>query len=234
MLDTDKYKNFDDIKCLWMKCGTVDYRICDNNFDCENCDFDKLIISRFNKKVNVNEEIEMVFDSGYYTVPFSPPHFHFGCGLIVKNFIGNNYYLGLEPFMVKFIDKLSSVNYCAKNGDVGKGEPVLNIRNGWGEVNILSPFGFRFIEKLDLKNICSNGVRWFAIIEAEKREVLRNSINEENFYVKLYETKRFLKESLKTSCAAGTTMYDGGKALENWSDILGKSVYKNLMVKLFT
>ena len=228
------YQNFDDVKCLWMKCGMTDYRICDNNFECETCSYDKQIKSRLNKKDNVREEIESAFDYGHYTIPFSHPNYHFKCGLIVKNFIGNNYYIGLEPYIAKFIDQGSLLNYISNGVFVKTGEPVLNIRNGWGEVNVLSPFQFRFVEKLELKNIIANGIRWFAIIEAEKHDIIHNSISENAYYEKLYDTKTYLKECINVSETAGATMYDGGKPLENWQDIIGKSNYKELIVKLFT
>ena len=234
MSDTEKYKSFEDIQCLWMKCGAVDYRICSNNFVCENCSFEKKMLSGLNKKVNIGEEVENAFDSGHFTVSFSHPNYHFGCGLILKNFLGNNYYLGLEPYVAKFIDRNSLVRYGLEDNFVKRGEPILNISNGWGEVNVLSPFGFRFVERLDLKRIFSNGTQWFAVIEADKHEILGNAINENNYYDKLYKTKNYLKGYIKTSEVDGTTMYDGGTALEKWSDILGKKTYKNLMTRLFS
>jgi len=30
-------------KCIWMECGYVEYKLCDRDFDCENCPFDKAI-----------------------------------------------------------------------------------------------------------------------------------------------------------------------------------------------
>jgi hypothetical protein len=234
MPESEKFKNFDDIKCLWMKCGAVEYKICDKNFECENCEFDKLIVSRLKRKGNIHEEIKNMFDLGQHEPSFSHPHYHFNGGLVVKNFLGNNYYLGLEPFIVKFIDRLSSVNYSTESDSIKKGDQILNIKNGWGEVNVLSPFALRYVEKLELNNIFSKDAHWFAIIETERHEILSNSINEKIYYEKLHQTKIYIKESMKTSEMAGATMYDGGTALENWSEILGKSTYKNLMTMLFT
>ncbi len=31
------------LKCIWMECGYVEYKLCDRNYDCENCPFDKAI-----------------------------------------------------------------------------------------------------------------------------------------------------------------------------------------------
>jgi hypothetical protein len=234
MTESKRYKSFDDIKCLWMKCGAVDYKICDKNFECENCEFDKHMLSELKLKGNVHEEIENMFGFGQHTVSFTHPYYHFCSGLMVRNFIANNYYLGFEPFIMKFIDKHSSLKYSTSDNIVKKGEPILNISNGWGEVNVLSPFSFNFVERLEMNNIFSRDLHWFAIIETERYEILGNSINKKSYFDKLYETKLNLLNLMKTSEGAGVTMYDGGAVLENWSDILGKNTYKNLLEKLFS
>jgi len=234
MSESEKYKSFDDIKCLWMKCGAIDYKICDKNFECENCDFDKHMLSELNIKGNIQEEIENMFGLGQHTVSFTHPYYHFCSGLMVRNFLANNYYLGLEPFIVKFIDRHSLLKYSSSNNSVKKGEPILNISNSWGEVNVLSPFSFNFVEKFEMNNIFSHDLHWLAIIEAERYEILGNSINKKSYFDKLYETKLNLLNLMKTSEGVGATIYDGGAVLENWSDILGKSIYRDLLEKLFS
>jgi hypothetical protein len=234
MTENQRYKKFDDIKCLWMNCNAVDYKLCDKNFDCENCEFDRKFRSRLNKKENIREEIESIFDVGHYTVPFTHPHYHFDCGLMIRNFLGNNFYLGLEPYMVKLIDRTSEISYISDNSLIFRGDPLLTIQNGWGGVNLTSPFSFRFVEKLDLNNIFSNGIRWFAVIEAEKSDVIYYSNNEKKYYEKMYNTKAMMKEYASASETTGTTMHDGGMPLEHWSDIIGKGNYRKLMTKLFS
>jgi hypothetical protein len=233
MREQDKYRKFDDIKCLWMICGAVDYKLCDSDFECEKCSFEKEMLSKLKIKGSVQEEIENMFGYGQHAVSFSHPHYHFRSGLAARNFISNNYYLGLEPFIVKFIDKHSLLKYCSSANSVTKGEPILNISNGWGEVNVLAPFSFNFIEKLEIDNIFSRDSHWFAIIEAERFDVLENSINKKVYFDKLYETKMNLFNLMRTSESTGMTMYDGGTFLENWSDVLGKNTYRNLLEKLF-
>ena len=136
--------------------------------------------------------------------------------------------------MVKLIDRTSEIRYVSENSLIFRGEPLLNIQNGWGGVNLISPFSFRFVEKLDLNNIFSNGIRWFAVIEAEKSDVIYYSNNEKKYYEKMYNTKAMMKEYASASETAGTTMHDGGMPLEHWSDIIGKGNYRKLMTKLFS
>jgi len=92
----------------------------------------------------------------------------------------------------------------------------------------------KFVEKLEMKNFFSQDSQWFAIIEAERYEIMGNSINKKNYFDKLYETKMNLVNQMKASGGAGVTMYDGGAALENWSDILGKTTYRHLLEKIFS
>lgn len=234
MSDSEKYKSFDDIKCLWMKCGAVDYKLCDKNFECENCDFERQMLSELKIKDNVRDKIENMFGLGQRGISFNHPYYHYYSGLMVRNFIHDNYYIGLEPFIARFIDKYSTIEYCTPDIFVNKGEPILNISNGWGEVNVLSPFNFSYVDKLDIKSIFSHDLHWFAVIETEKHEIMGNSINKKSYFDKLYETKANLLNLIKTTDEVGTTMYDGGAVLDNWSDILGKITYKNLLEKLFS
>lgn len=234
MPDKEKYKSFDDIKCIWMGCGFIDYKICDANFECEHCDFDKQMLSGIKLKGNVEEETENTFDIGLRGIPFTHPYYHFKFGQVTKNFLADNYYLGLEPFITKFIDRHSILKYSSQDYIINKGEPVLQISNGWGEVTVLSPFSFRFIEKLDLKNIFSGDRHWFAIIEAERSEIMSNSINKKGYYDKLFETRAYLIDAIKKTDNTGPTMYDGGTILDNWSVILGKNVYRILIEQLFS
>jgi hypothetical protein len=234
MPESEKYKSFDDIKCLWMKCGAIDYKLCDKNFECENCDFERQMISGTKLKGKVQEKIENLFGIGQHSISFAHPYYHFNSGLVVRNFIQNNYYLGLEPFISKFIDTDTSIRYCTPDICVQKGEPILNISNGWGEVNVISPFSFNYVDKLDIKNIFSHDLHWFAIIETETYEILGNSINKKTYFDKLLGTKLNLLNLMKTAEDVGVTMYDGGAVIENWSEILGKSTYKNLLEKFFS
>ena len=45
-----KRNKYDMLKCIWMNSGVIDYKLCDHNFDCENCPFDKVIRNLCNKK----------------------------------------------------------------------------------------------------------------------------------------------------------------------------------------
>lgn len=234
MTNSDKHKSFDEIMCLWMKCGAVDYKICDKNFECETCDFDKHVLDDVKMKENLQGKIENMFDIGQRSVSFTHPYYHFSNGLTARNFLADSYYIGLEPFIVKFIEKNSMIKHSNLDKSVSKGEPVLYISGGWGDVDVLSPFDFCYVKRFDTDNLVSKDIKWFAIVEAERHEILSSSISKKSYFDKLFEAKLNLVNLLRAYEHAGFTMYDGGAVLESWSDILGKSTYKNLMKKLFS
>ena len=47
-------KKYDEVKCIWADSGIIGYKLCDRNFDCENCDLDKVL----RKTAEINSEIE--------------------------------------------------------------------------------------------------------------------------------------------------------------------------------
>jgi hypothetical protein len=234
MTKPDKHKSFDEIMCLWMKCGAVDYKICDKNFECETCDFDKHVLNDVKMKENLQEKIENMFDLGQRSVSFTHPYYHFSNGMTARNFLTDSYYIGLEPFIVKFLEKNIVLKYSNLDISVNKGEPILNISGDWGDVDLLSPLDFCYLERFDTDNIVSKDIRWFAVVEVERHGILSSSISKKSYFDKLFETKLNLVNLLRTYEHAGFTMYDGGAVLESWSDILGKSTYRNLLMKLFS
>ena len=47
-----------DNQCVWMKAGVVNYKICENAFDCTTCAFDKMISGKAVRKPTALGELE--------------------------------------------------------------------------------------------------------------------------------------------------------------------------------
>ena len=62
--------------------------------------------------------------------------------MTARNFLADSYYFGLESYIMKFIEKNSVLKYCNSDISVNRGEPILNISGGWGDVDVLSPLDF--------------------------------------------------------------------------------------------
>ncbi len=40
---------YDSMQCIWMQSNIIKYKLCDFNFDCDNCLFDKVMRNRKNE-----------------------------------------------------------------------------------------------------------------------------------------------------------------------------------------
>ena len=45
-------------QCVWMKAGVVNYKICENAFDCTSCAFDKVISRKIGPKTHCPGQLE--------------------------------------------------------------------------------------------------------------------------------------------------------------------------------
>jgi glycine cleavage system H lipoate-binding protein len=54
------------LKCIWMTAGVVNYKLCDNNFNCDCCDFDRVMRGMLPYQKNGKDKIQDVtFTEGY-------------------------------------------------------------------------------------------------------------------------------------------------------------------------
>lgn len=230
-------KSFEDVKCVWMKNGIIDYRICDFNFECEKCPFDKRIESEIkeHKNKSVNESLnffyDTLFDKENKTSHFSHPYYHFDNGLLLKNFIDDNYYIGFEQYVTNIIDGNCVLSYASDSNYIARGEKLLDIRGNWGSVILISPLPLIFIEKFDLTDLVTADKRWFGIVEAKKKDIKKAMSSDEYSMDKINKTKSIIREYIVNSAdlSLGQTMYDGGKPETNLMRSVGTENYKNIL-----
>lgn len=230
-------KSFEDVKCIWMKNGIIDYRLCDFNFDCENCVFNRRIESEIKEQKNqsLNDSLhffyETLFDKENKATHFSHPYYHFNNGLLLKNFIDDNYYIGFEQYVTNIIDGNCVLNYITESNFIKRGDKLLDIRGNWGSVTLISPVSLRFIEKFELADLVSADKRWFGIVEAKKKDIERAKSSGEFSLDKIDKTKSLIREYIVNSSGmtAGQTMYDGGKPETNLMRSIGTGNYRNVL-----
>jgi hypothetical protein len=230
-------KSYEDVKCVWMKNGIVDYRLCDFNFECENCPFDKRISSEIKeqKDKTVNDSLhffyDTLFDKENKVSHFSHPYYHFDNGLLLKNFIDDNYYIGFEQYVTNIIDGNCVLCYASESNYINKGDKLLDIKGNWGSVNLISPVSLIFIEKFDLTDLVKADKRWFGIVEARKKDIMQAVSSNEFSIDKIERTKSLIREYIVNSAdnSIGQTMYDGGKLETNLLRSVGSENYKNIL-----
>ncbi|MGA2667316.1 MAG: hypothetical protein ABSF32_00200 [Ignavibacteria bacterium] len=236
------YKKFDDLKCIWMSSNLVEYKLCDKDFDCENCEFDQVMRNQASIKQGEGQYdspnadfFKKIIQKLKNDVKYRrPPYYYLKNNLIVKNLFGNIFYIGINPAVLILIDCQNSVRFLT-NGDryVQRGVSFLKIQGEWGSVDIASPITFLFLNKSEFDSFDFLTNEWFGLIEADREDILNASYSETEYEINLSNMEDTLHNYLTTYPETGVTIMDGGKNVRYLYEAIGKKNYSCLINSFF-
>ncbi|OGU35248.1 MAG: hypothetical protein A2068_12795 [Ignavibacteria bacterium GWB2_35_6b] len=228
-------RKYNEIKCIWADSGIIGYKLCDKNFDCENCELDKVL----RKSAIINTEIEEKLDrsknivakisSEINSLKYDAHYLHLKNYLCLKNLFGDKYFLGISPLIYNLFANSEGTFKCPKEYSVKAGEKIAELSGQWGSINIASPLPLKVLKQIPQKNGEVNSTNWIGIVEVSDENISSSVISENEFE----ENKNLItallksKESFKTS--AGQTMYDGGVKVKNLPDLFGQNEFCNFI-----
>jgi hypothetical protein len=236
------YKQFNDMKCIWMSSNLVEYKLCDKDFDCENCEFDKVMRNQAarmrdddSSSPGANFFSKLIEKLKNETKFRKPPYYYLKNNLVVKNLFGNIYYIGVNPAVLLMLDCLNSVRFLT-NGDkyVQRGVPFLRIQGEWGSVQIISPIAFLFLNQSEFETVDFLTNEWFGLIEAKSEDILGVSYAEREYEDNITDLESRLNNFVIAYPETGVTMMDGGKDVRNLHEAIGTSNYLKLLSDFFT
>ncbi|MCX8057370.1 MAG: hypothetical protein N3F03_07175 [Ignavibacteria bacterium] len=217
-------------KCIWMEVGYVEYKLCDRNFDCENCPFDKAI--KQEKSTYQIEEITSK-NSNNRNLVFTLNHIW----LDVKD---NYVALGLDDFAQKLIDKNCTISFPEIGTKLFKGKTFLWFIGSFGAIGFYSPLDgvvvwinqslknkpILFFEQnpLDIELIkvkCESELKIDLISDYESLK------NRDNQILREYLLKKFSYPNMPN------TLPDGGEIIKNYLSELNSQEYYQLLKLLF-
>lgn len=236
--DNENYKNMDDIKCVWMSSKVVAYRLCNRNFDCENCEFDTALRNSALQK-SARAEFQLPFqdliDKLKNPEKTHGSHIYFlRNSLTLKTLLDNYYYIGINPSALMILDGVTSTKLRSENRPVKKDDTFFRLVGDWGTYDVKSPLNFKFLGKINGDKEDYMTGKWFGFIEADKEEVKAAYVEEKKYKEFLKNLAPILEESIQRQSKAGVTMADGGYRVKHLTEVMGKSKYKEILKKLFT
>ena len=231
-------KTFQDLKCIWMSSAVVDYKLCDKDFDCENCQFDKVIRNLAvdsKQQTSTAENTFSILDSLMKKVKnqgYEPKNIYLKSQLMVKHLFADTYYLGINPIILLFLDNINSVKDAGHQGNILKHQALFKVEGEWGYITFTSPMNFTLLDKLNLNagDILSN--KWFAIISVNQSEITTARITRDQWYGNQVNSLNLLSEYKLNTPKIGTTLMDGGVPVKNLNRFLGNSEYLKILSKL--
>ncbi len=228
----NKFNIYHDLKCIWMASNIVDYKLCDKDFDCENCSFDKVIRnSSFENdsdgkvKGNILDDVlEKLQDVNY-----DEKVIYLKNCLIMKRIFANTFYLGLNPMLKPFLDNISSLKECDLGKYILKGQPVFQFTGEWGTVTLTSPMNFLMYDRMTSPHEDISKSKWMAIIGAIQPEIDASVIGKSRWNEMLYKTFEIIDDMKLNVPAVGSTMLDGGTKIKYLYQFAGKDKYQSIL-----
>ena len=233
--------NYNSMKCIWMSSNTVEYKLCDKNFDCDNCVFDKIMrninpdISESNSEENKNQETNIVRKKigMLETIHYSPGYHYLQNSVVLKKLFGKTYYLGIDKSAYLFLDNLKEYDFQSAGSGINKGNTLIKLWGGWGETEVLSPINFLIVDKLKHNVDDFNVNTWLSIVDADPEEVNQAQLTEDEYSKSLKNLKTKLLEFENEFGFLGDRMNDGGIKVRFLYQVTGTEKYKVILNSLF-
>jgi glycine cleavage system H protein len=242
-----------DKRCVWMDLGVVSYKICDRDFDCDNCPLNQgLAGSEIMKDIDAKGEIYR--DSDRFRLPifsrlakyetddsryFHPNH------VWIQVESTDRVTLGIDGILAVVFGKIDGVLLPTPGKRIKRSESCSRILQDHSEFSVLSPVSGHVVQVNDeLENfpdklvIDSMRGGWLLSIQPDNLEddlkYCRHGDAVLPWYLKELEwfdsvLARSFKQSSET---VGETMYDGGELSRNLRDLMPADDYRRLVVSL--
>lgn len=218
----------------------VDYKLCDRNFECSNCPFDKAMMNS-SRALASGEQMDdsrienivqrLINDIGREEL--RRDYIYLNNHLMVKNLFANTYYLGFSPLANYLLDNCNSIEHCYNEDKIEKGQSLIKVNGDWGSLDVTSPISFSSLGKITNQEIKSNAEKWFGLIEVPKEELTANSLSGENYMKDILGVTRELTQVKLHYADVGETMMDGGIEVKFLYQVIGKEKYLNILKTLF-
>jgi len=226
---------YESMKCIWMASQVVEYKLCDNNFDCENCQFDKVMRNYLDVKTVKPNEITNIanrISSNLNNIKYDDQIIYLKNNLIAKQLCPNTFYFGINPIFISFLDSISSMTISECNKSLITGQDIIQISGIWGSVNFSAPMNFLIYDVLGDPTYDLLKSQWVAIIGIADQEILNGKLYQEE-WGKLHHNAINIIEDIKANAPqVGNTMMDGGTQIEFLHQLVGKKRYLDILNSL--
>ena len=225
------------LNCIWMASELVKYKLCDKEFDCENCEFDK-VFRNLSVKVNDkndpdlqnNDLIERLLKR-IENESYEDKIIYLKNQLVLKNLFGNAYYLGINPVVLYLLDDFSRIHEF-NNNEIKREQIIFTLEGKWGIKQFISPINFIIIEKINLSQFKLN--QWYAVVLFNEADIENFSLTKDEWTKEKNTTLSVLRENVVKNPSIGQSMMDGGEKIKYLHQYLGSKEYLKLLNLVFS
>lgn len=236
MKSLSNQNKYESQKCIWMTAGVIEYKLCNNSFNCETCHLDSVF--RVTKPEGIKEKYSQgIPDENYIhyiirrikSVPYTDCYLNLENQFVLRNIFRKTYYLGLNQIMNLLIDENTQIEFINTEQIVKKGDDFIFLKGKWGNKIIKSPLNFTILGSV---NKIIKDTSWCCLVEIED-ESFEDAIQSKHTYRHYNNELISLLAKSDLSSVAGVTLNDGGKMLTSIPEIIGADEYNNILALLF-
>ncbi|MBX7150002.1 hypothetical protein K1X84_00080 [bacterium] len=217
-----------DMKCVWMTSNVVEYKLCDREFDCEHCPFDKVMRNRA-KELTQPNHTDLIDPILNYLLK----ECHYKRYIYLKHHLAlrrrseNRYEMEISPIARRLLEDGCSVFSCKADENVRRGQEFMEIVGAWGRVRVKAPLDFKCVYRRE------DDPFTIGTIEAKPDEVAQVRLTPHAWQKSLIDLSRMLSQLRLTRPNVGMTMQDGGTRLQFLYQYIGADHYLKILHRLF-
>ncbi|MCE1189197.1 MAG: hypothetical protein LWX56_08635 [Ignavibacteria bacterium] len=227
-------QSLEDFKCIWMSSGVIDYRLCDLDFDCDNCAFDLAMKKRTPPQISKPEVKANLFDklrSRNEQFSHSDNMVVLSNSLVLRHVFQNSYMLGFSSFLWDLLEPVQQIHCSIEKGYYRKGDTFMNLQGEWGAIAIPAPFDLFVVSTFVTVMTPLQHGSWMGFIEVDDENVNGSTISKTEYAARTTEIVGALSREYDMSPGM-LTMQDGGTPVQFLFQIMGTKPYKQLLAKL--
>jgi hypothetical protein len=220
-----------------MSSGVIEYKLCDKEFDCECCPFDKVIRNFSSDDEHTSSRVPNIINiiiNKLENIKYDKQIIYLKNNLIARQILPSTYYLGVNPLLAAYLDNVGVMMEYRAGKSISSGQAVMNFFGEWGTVSLFAPMNFSIYDIVNNPADDPMKSRWFAIIGAIRQEIISGKLDQAEWELKRRQSIKIM-EGIKTSYPkVGPTMNDGGSQIKYLHQVVGNDKYLQLLKLLIS
>jgi hypothetical protein len=234
--------SFENLKCVWMQSNIVDYKLCNKNFTCDDCDFYRQITNKSGIRPGSDDAenkespnlIIRTISKLKKLEPESPGSVILKNHIEIKNLFENIYFFGLSDFAKILIDNYDKIKFVKNGTNIEEGNWFFTIFGEWGKVDFFAPLNLFFLGKTLPEFNGNENNKWLGYIDINKELLSSAVLSHKEFSISVNKVLRYVKNTIKTSGNVGLTIQNGGDDIKFLHQAIGNENFEKLVHEIFS
>jgi len=223
------------MKCLWMLAGVVDYKLCDRQYDCDECPFDAAIRdgAHAHRGLDPTAETDPLGRINVQGYELTPMLFYHPYHVWARIEDAGSVRIGLDDFGQRLMGRVYATELPTPGTMVSQGVACWRVAHHAGDTSIAAPVSGRVLQvnpslsqHPSLINRDPYGEGWVLVIqpahlEQDLKQLYYGGKVEQWYERDIEKLYRAMSDLLASSLpAVGATMQDGGSPIKDFTSLL--------------